>query len=226
MRSSLTIYVLLPTVFFLFMTAFSHGEHSERLPETIDPNRYYLFYLHGQIVEGSNGRPTHPEHGVYKYTDIIDSLDAKGFWVISEIRQKNANPTTHANDLASSINELKKAGVPSSHITVVGASKGGIIACYTSNELKDPELNFVILAGFFDRLKDDPKMLVHGRVLSIHDASDKSGINPQRFLKTSKAITEERIVVTKKGWGHSLIFEPRKEWIDEVVTWSGIPDEN
>lgn len=222
MRSILSINVLLPTILFCILAAFSHGEHSERLPETIDPERYYLFYLHGQIVEGSDGRPTHPQHGVYEYKDIVDSLEVKGFWVISEVRQKNANPTTYANSLAISINELKKAGVPSSHITIVGSSKGGIIACYTSNKLKDPELNFVILAGFFDRLKDDPKMLVYGRVLSIHDSSDKNGINPKRFLKKSKGVTEERIVVTQKGWGHSLIFKPRKEWIDEVVTWSGI----
>ncbi len=226
MRSILSIYILLPTVLFCFLTAFSHGEQSERLPKTIDPDSHYLFYLHGQIVEGSDGRPTHPQHGVYEYKDIVDSLEAKGFWVISEVRQKNTNPAIYANNLASSINELKKAGVPSSHITVVGGSKGGIIACYTSNKLQDPELNFVILAGFFDRLKDDPQMLVYGRVLSIHDSSDKSGINPQRFLKKSKGVTEERIVVTKKGWGHSLIFKPRKEWIDEVVAWSGIDDEN
>lgn len=194
------------------------------IPNEIDPDRYYLFYLHGQIVEGSDGHPIHPDYGTYRYPEILESLSDEGFYVISEIRRKNTDPSGYSSLIAFYITQLKKAGVPSSHITVVGGSKGGIIACYTSNNLKDKELNFVILAGFFDRLKDDPNMLVWGRVLAIHDSSDQNNINPQYFLrKSKKGVSQERVVITKNGWGHGLIFEPRKAWIDEVVRWSGIP---
>jgi len=203
----------------------SNADKSERLPAKIDPDRHYLFYLHGQIVEGSNGRPVHPDHGTYQYPEILESLEKEGFWVISEIRKKNTDPESYAKYMASSIDQLKKAGVPSSRITVVGGSKGGIIACYTSNKLKDPDLNFVILAGFFDSLKKDPKMQVYGRVLSIHDSSDNSGINPKYFLGKSPGVTDERIVITRNNWGHGLIFQPRKAWIKEVVAWSGINEE-
>jgi predicted peptidase len=178
--------------------------------------------LHGQIVEGSDGLPKHPQHGVYQYPKIVESLDKEGFWVISEIREKNTDPSAYADNLVWAVTELKKAGVPSSRITIVGGSKGGVIACYASNKLQDPDLNVVIMAGFFDRLRKDPKMNVYGRVLSIHDSSDQSGINPKYFLKESKGVSEQRIVITEKGWGHSLIFQPRKEWLDEVVAWSGI----
>lgn len=194
------------------------------IPDEIDPGRYYLFYLHGQIVEGSDGRPIHPEYGTYRYPEILESLSGEGFVVISEIRRKNTDPAGYASLIAFYISQLKKAGVPSSHITVAGGSKGGIIACHTSNALKDKELNFVIMAGFFDRLKDDPNMEVYGRILAIHDSADPNGINPRYFLRKSrKGVTQDRVVITKNGWGHGLIYEPRKAWIDEVVRWSGIP---
>ena len=168
----------------------------------------------------------HPDFGTYEYQKIVDTLSGKGFFVISEIRRKNTDPSTYAGLISFYIGELKKAGVPSSHITVVGASKGGIIACYTSNKLKDKDLNFAILAGFFDRLKDDPKMEVWGRVLAIHDSSDQNGINPKYFLGKSKGVSKERVVITKNGWGHGLIFQPRSAWVEEVVAWSGIPKKN
>jgi hypothetical protein len=209
------------------MTATSklQAEVSKSLPETIDPDRHYLFYLHGQIVEGSDGTPVHPNLGTYNYPKIVEALEKEGFWVISEIRRKNSNPGTYAGLISFYVDQLKEAGVPSSNITVVGGSKGGIIACYVSNKQQDPDINYVILAGFFYSMKADPKMLVSGRVLAIHDSADQSNINPKYFLKKSKAVTQEKIVITRRGWGHALIFEPRREWISELVKWSGIKEE-
>ena len=66
-------------------------------------------------------------------------------------------------------------------------------------------------------------MLVSGRVLAMHDKKDDNGINPKYFLsKSKKTLTEDKVVLTDHGWGHGLIFRPRKAWIDEVVKWSGI----
>ncbi|MDA0349347.1 MAG: hypothetical protein O3C43_19850 [Verrucomicrobia bacterium] len=201
----------------------SNADKSEGLPETIDPDRYYLFYLHGQVVEGSDGTPNHPDYGIYKYPEIVEKLEEKGFWVISEIRKRNTNPSTYADLISFYVDQLKEAGVPSSHITIVGGSKGGIIACYVSNKQKDKDLNFVILAGFFYTLRDDPNMEVSGRILSIHDSSDTNNINPKYFLKKSPGVSEQRVVITRERWGHRLIFEPWDRWVKEVVAWSGIP---
>ena len=214
--------------FFLFLCFVAcpiatYADRSERLPDEIDPDRHYLFYLHGAIVEGSDGTPNHPDYGIYKYPEIVEKLEEKGFWVISEIRRKNTNPSTYAGLISYYIDQLKEAGVPSSNITVVGGSKGGIIACYISNKQKDKDLNFAILAGFFYNLRDDPKMEVSGRVLSIHDSSDQNNINPKYFLKRSPEVSEQRIVITRERWGHRLIFEPWDRWVNEVVAWSGIP---
>ena len=42
------------------------------------PPKRYLFYLHGQIVEGSDGRPEHPTFGIYDYPAIIKALGLDG----------------------------------------------------------------------------------------------------------------------------------------------------
>ena len=49
------------------------------------PARLLIFYLHGQIVEGSNGCPGSPEYGQYQYDDILEAFSKKGFLAISEI---------------------------------------------------------------------------------------------------------------------------------------------
>lgn len=208
--------------FSLIAAAGSRAEITPSIPDNIDPDRHYLFYLHGQVVEGSEGGPIHPDHGEYKYHSILEHLDKEGFWVISEIRRKNSNPDTYAGLIAFYVNQLKKAGVPSSNITILGGSKGGIIACYASHKLKDEDINLIVMAGFFDRLKKDPQMEVWGRVLAIHDDADRNGIDPKYFLRKSPGVSEDKVVVTDNGWGHGLIFEPRSAWIREVVKWSGI----
>tara|TARA_Y100000588_G_scaffold66910_2_gene67624 strand:- start:7120 stop:7272 length:153 start_codon:yes stop_codon:yes gene_type:complete len=50
--------------------------------------------------------------------------------------------------------------VPFKNITVVGASKRGIMACYVYNKQQDPDINYVILTGFFNRNKNDDRMLI------------------------------------------------------------------
>lgn len=214
--------LLLLGSFFLIVICPLQAEISKSLPDEINPDRHYLFYLHGAIVEGSDGRPHHPDLGTYDYLEIVDVLESKGFWVISEIRRKGTTESGYAGLVSFYIDQLKKAGVPSSNITVVGASKGGVMACYISNKQKDPDINYVVLAGFFYRLKDDPKMVVTGRVLSVHDSSDQNNINPKHFFRKSKNLTESKVKVLRTGRGHSLIYQPEYHWVSAVVDWSGI----
>lgn len=206
----------------LFSANVGLAEISNTLPEEIDPDRHYLFYLHGAIVEGSDGRPHHPDLGTYDYLEIVDVLESKGFWVISEIRKRGATVAGYASLVSFYIDELKKAGVPSSNITVVGASKGGMMACYVSNKMQDLGINYVILAGFFSRMKDDPRMIPSGRVLSIHDSSDSNSMNPKHFFRKSKTLAESQAKVLRTGRGHALIYQPEYQWVNAVVDWSGI----
>nr|AIA12719.1 Unknown Function [uncultured bacterium] len=80
------------------------------IPSQIDTSARYLFYLHGMIVENFGIRPTSPEHGVYEYEQILDTLAGKGFVVISEPRPKGTVATEYAAKVAGQINRLISAG--------------------------------------------------------------------------------------------------------------------
>jgi anti-sigma factor RsiW len=85
----------------------------------------FLFYLHGQIVEDQGPNAVSPKYGHYQYAAILAALSAGGYTVISEVRPQGTDVLTYARRLVVQVDSLKVAGVPSRHITIVGASKGG-----------------------------------------------------------------------------------------------------
>ena len=119
-------------------------------PASPDLSRRYVFYLHGGVVTGSDGRPFTKEFGPYEYRAILKRFSDDGFVVISEIRPDDDDPGRYAGKVAGWISQLKKSGVSSSRISVVGASMGGVIAAHVSALLGDPGISYVILAGLYD----------------------------------------------------------------------------
>ena len=106
----------------------------------------HLVYLHGKIIEDEGRRPTHPQFGVYEYQEILDAFTSAGFIVHSDQRPVRSSPPEWAGITASEVRELLNQGVPARDITIVGFSKGGVIAVLTARELADPDLNFVFIA--------------------------------------------------------------------------------
>ena len=188
----------------------------------IDPKAKYLFYLHGRIIENQGIRPTDPRYGVYEYQQILDTFKDKGFIVVSEPRAKGTESTEYAHKVVDQINTLIKAGVPPQHITVVGASKGGGIAIFTSTFLKNRDVNFVIMAacGDYDDYKTSP-LDFWGNILSIYDYKDDTGAGTcQKFFDKSTGINRHDEIVVKLGLGHGILYKPLKEWVDPVVAWA------
>ena len=66
------------------------------LPATVETKASYLFYLHGRIIETQDIRPTDPKYGVYEYEEILKTLAAQGFAVISEARAKDTDVNQYA----------------------------------------------------------------------------------------------------------------------------------
>ncbi|MBN2716646.1 MAG: hypothetical protein JXX14_12385 [Deltaproteobacteria bacterium] len=186
-----------------------------------ESHTHYLFYLHGEIVEGSDGHPHSATYGTYEYNQIIETFSDLGFKVISEIRPKHASVEVHALKVVDEINRLMDTGIPASQITVLGASKGGIIAATVSHILEHPQLRYIILAGLFPSLFTKDGIRLHGQVLSIHDSADRYSISPQLFFDNSPGLTRYQSVITFTGLGHGLIFRPYPIWVEEVVAWTG-----
>ncbi|HSR19654.1 MAG TPA: hypothetical protein VLL49_01955, partial [Anaerolineales bacterium] len=90
-------------------------------PASVDPAGRYLFYLHGRIIEEQGLQAVDPRFGAYEYAAILERLGIPGLTVISEQRERDAYPPTYARRIQDQVETLKRAGVASEHITVVGA---------------------------------------------------------------------------------------------------------
>src|SRR6476659_6290054 len=106
----------------------------------------YLFYLHGAIMEGQTGNAK-TSSGEYQYNEIISSFEEAHFSVKSEIRKGNTNVVSYAHQIEGQVNDLLKKGVKPADITVVGASKGALIAMYVSTFVKNSDINYVFIAA-------------------------------------------------------------------------------
>ncbi len=127
------------------------------VPSTVDIKASYLFYLHGRIIETQGLRPTDPRYGVYEYEEILRTLAAKGFAVISEARAKDTDVNQYATKVGQQINTLINAGVPPSQVTVLGASKGAVITMRVSTLLRNKDVNFVIMSNCNDWVDKNSK---------------------------------------------------------------------
>jgi hypothetical protein len=192
------------------------------MPDEIDASARYLFYLHGRIIEQKGVRPTHPKFGVYEYQEILEAFADLGFVVISEVRPSGADVPIWADRVAGHVKKLTGAGVPPEHITVVGFSKGGVIAIFASAALAEDRLNFVFMGACGPWLKGKPDLVPHGRILALRESSDNLVGSCSKLFDRGDAEGDRREVVTHLGGGHGAYYRPRPEWVDEVVGWATI----
>ena len=195
------------------MKQYSFSEATARL----DVRQQYLFYLHGLIVEEAGTRPYSDEHGYYEYEDILRTFKEHGFTVISEAREKGTQVIPYAEKVISQIQYLVENDIPAANITVVGASKGGIIAAYVSSMMRLQDLNFVFLAGLFEKCLQDEALQLHGNVLSIHDRADKLSITPLPYFERSQGFGKFREIILSVDLGHGVIYKPHPEWVDPLL---------
>lgn len=117
------------------------------VPESPEPEKIYLIYLHGRIIENSGPRPTDSRYGLYDYPAILEALSSRGAVVISAQRPSKTDVNKYAGVVVSQVEELIDRGVPPGNIVVAGFSKGGGIATRVSSFLRRPEVRFVLLAA-------------------------------------------------------------------------------
>jgi pimeloyl-ACP methyl ester carboxylesterase len=205
------------------------GEVHSDVPKAVDADRRHLFYMHGAWIEHSGLESSHPRHGRYQYRAIVRAFAERGFVVISEARKGEIEPEAYADKVAIQVRRLLEAGVPPSHVTVIGHSKGGSIALITASELQEEKVNFVIMAGCgkrgsgfgrsFERFLETGAARLRGRFLSIYDTSDRvAGSCREAFERAEVAESQE--VVLRTGRGHALFWSPRAVWVDEIVKWA------
>ena len=187
----------------------------------------YLFYLHGRIVEDQGPQAVSEQFGPYRYDAILTALRARGFTVVSEVRPKDTDVVRYAEKIVGDIKRLLDGGVSPQRITVVGASKGGLIGLYVSSLPGRSDVNFVLI-GICPATMEPAgpgSILLRGRVLTIRDVNDKEyACSAEPLARTSrgKGLSAFKEIVLQVGTGHGILYNPLAEWIDPVVEWAGL----
>jgi len=194
-------------------------------PDSIDPEKSYMFYLHGKIIEDQGIPAISPDYGEYEYNAILEKLSRSGFVVISEQRPKDTDSVEYARKISKQVTALMMASVPAKNITVVGASKGAGIAIFVSNLLENKEINFVIMAicdPVTVKELAQNQIVVFGNVLSIYDSADMLAGSCQELFSYSegKGISRYAEIVLHVGTGHGILYKPIDEWIIPTIEWA------
>ena len=125
----------------------------------------------------------------------------------------------YAENIVSQVKTLLTGGVPPENITVAGASKGGIIAAYVSSMLRNKAINYLFLAGLFEKCLVDQELQLYGHVLSIHDRADTLSITPSLYFQRSEGLGKFEQIILDLEVGHGLIYKPYRQWIDPLLAW-------
>ena len=183
----------------------------------------YVFYLHGMIVEQQGAKAVSPDFGPYQYDEILEAFRKEHFTVISEVRAKNTDTHAYAEKVGRQIDSLIKTGVKPGNITVVGASKGSMIAMYTSTLVQNKDVNFVIMAGCFSGiLSSNIDVRLCGNILSIYEKSDDLGHSCTELKNRSPfAVPHYKEIQINTGLKHGFLYKPLPEWVSPAIKWAG-----
>lgn len=213
--------IILPIVFLLIMTVYDFSQTiSHTIPTRVNRNARYLFYLHGRIIELHGIRPTSPKYGVYEFQEILDTFRKRGFYVISEARMRNTITSQYARKVVSQVSILLQKGVRPANITVVGASKGALIAMQVSSMLRNRDLNFVFIAGCSDLIFNKYDVDFWGNILTIYDEADEISGSCEKFFQRSNGINKKKELKLTVGTGHGILYRPIREWVEPTVQWA------
>lgn len=194
---------------------------TQELPSAPDAASYYVFYLHGRIIEDGDLRPVHTTLGLYDYPEVVRALGARGAFIISEPRRKDTDVVEYAAKVRGQIASLVKAGVPQPHIAVVGFSKGGAIAITVSSTSGEqfPDIRYVFLAACTDWVAEQPKLSLSGHVLSISEATDEATKDCSGLAKHSRTLRTKSEITINTGAGHGAFYLPKEVWLEPTLRW-------
>jgi hypothetical protein len=189
------------------------------LPQDINPDGQYVFYIHGKIIEDEGINAVSPQYGPYEVNEILQYLSEAGFNVIAEIRSGPTDVDTYSDRLASQVKSLIATGVPSHHITVVGFSKGAAITILTSAKLDNPDLNFVLIAICGEDTNSTTAARLSGRILSLYEKSDDYGASCRKLAQESPGVTQFDEIEFSTGKQHGAFYAADPTWLDPMIEW-------
>ncbi len=182
-------------------------------------NKKHIFYIHGQIIEIQGKNAFSEEFGKYEFDSIIQAIKVENAILHTEIRNKNVDVKAYTLKISKQIDSLVELGTKPVDITVIGASKGAIIASNIS-DLNTNAINYVLLAGNNDYQEANNDWEFHGQVLCIYDLSDEiAGKNYDHWKSKKNHTTKFEQLELKTNLGHGFLYQPLKDWIIPTKKW-------
>ncbi len=180
----------------------------------IDPTAKYIFYFHPRFPPGSTDRLASVG---YDYEGTLAALRAEGFTVVSEVRPQELPWIEEADRSAPAVRKLLDAGVPASHITLVGFSKGAVIALMIGARLGEADIRIVGLSTCSSSWANNEEITFHstqfvGRILLLDDA----GKSPITRCGIAGALEKQ----FSEGQGVALFLKPRDIWLKEIASFA------
>lgn len=200
-------------LFIFFLVAIAFSSCNAQLPTK------HIFYIHGRIIEQQGKNAVSEQFGKYEFDSIIAALKVENAIVHAEIRNSNVDYKLYALKVSKQIDELIQSGIEAKNITVIGASKGAIIACNISS-LNTNAINYVFLAGNNDYQEMNNEWKFHGQVLCIYDSSDDiAGKNYDYWKAKDNFTTKFEQIELKTNLGHGFLYKPLNVWIEPTKKW-------
>ena len=179
----------------------------------------HVFYLHGMIIEVQGVNAVSDVFGPYKYEDIIDSLKSTGYQVHSEVRTTKTDFNVFCQKISQQINQLINDGVAPNDISVIGASKGAMMAMQISSSTTHP-VNYILLGANSDRTEKNFNWKLHGRILGIYEQSDTvAGKDYSYWIDRSSEAKEFQQLKINTGLGHGFLYRPISAWLGPAKDW-------
>lgn len=218
-------YYFLSIIFLLLLSCTNSSDQQQNdknVKSTVNPeqNTRHIIYLHGRIVELQGKAAFSEEHGKYELDSILDALKEANTKVYCELRPENTEVPVYAQKLSRTIDSMISSGIAPNKITVIGASKGAIIAATTSDLCQQP-VNYVLMGGNNSKMEQQNDWHFHGRILCIYDPSDTiAGKNYDYWKANSpEAVAFEQIEINEK-LGHGFLYRPLPAWTVPALKWS------
>ena len=179
----------------------------------------HIYYLHGKINEEQGRNAVSEKFGKFELDEILKQLNINNSVVHCEIRAKDTDVKIYAQKISREIDSLINLGISPKNITIIGASKGAIIAMNIS-DINSHNINYVFLAGNNDYQEKNNDWKFHGQILCIYDLSDDiAGKNYNYWKEKSNYSTIFEQLEIKTNLGHGFLYKPLKEWINPTKEW-------
>lgn len=183
------------------------------------PSSKHIFYLHGRIIELQGIHAVSERYGAYEYENIIKALTQENTIVHSDVRTDPVDFNAYCEKVVVQIQDLLDEGILAKDITIIGASKGAVMAMYIAH-LSEANINYILLGANNDVIEQENDWNLHGRILGIYEKSDQvAGKNYQYWIERSKASSQFEELALDTGLDHGFLYRPIDAWLQPAKAW-------